>query len=169
MGRSSKELKLSHTVEELKIQYQKCKDNIEGRRIQVICLLAEGREREDIQAITAFSDWSMRNIITRYNEEGFLGLKDKRHNNCGAPTLLDKQELLLLDEALQKPPAKGGRWNGRKVAIWIKENIGKEISLRRCYDYLNKLEFSLQSPRPRHKLANALEQETFKKSVYLNG
>ena len=166
MGRLAKELKLTHTAEDLKICYQKCNDVIECRRIQVIWLLAEGREREDVQAVTAFSDWSIRNIITRYNEGGLLGLKDKRHSNCGAPMLLDEQELLLLDQVLQKPPAKGGRWNGRKVATWIKENIGKEISLRRCYDYLKKLEFSLQTPRPRHKLADASEQEIFKKKAF---
>ena len=67
----------------------------------------------------------MRNIIANYNKDGLLGLKDKRHNNCGAPTLLDKQELLLLDKALQKPPDEGGRWNGRKVAAWIKKKSKK--------------------------------------------
>ena len=125
MGRLPKELKLQHTPEELRMQYQQCKDSVECRRIQVIWLLAEGRERQDVQAITALSDWSIRNIITNYNKDGLLGLKDKRHNNCGAPTLLDKQELLLLDKALQKPPDEGGRWNGRKVAAWIKKKSKK--------------------------------------------
>ena len=129
MGRFSKALKLSHTAEELKMHYRKCNNAIECRRIQVIWLLAEGRERGDVQAVTAFSDWSIRNIITRYNEGGLLELKDKRHNNCGAPMLLDKQELLLLDQVLQEAPTKGGRWNGRKLATWIKENMGKDISL----------------------------------------
>ena len=65
MGRLPKELNFQHTTEELKKQYQQCKDGIECRRIQVIWLLAEGRERQDVQAVTAFSDWSIRNIITR--------------------------------------------------------------------------------------------------------
>lgn len=121
MGRSPKELTLQHTVNELKKEYQQCKNSVECRRIQVIWLLAEGRERQDVQAITALSDWGMRNIITRYNEEGLLGLKDRRHNNCGAPTLLNQKELSLLDEALLKPTAEGGRWNGRKVAEWVKK------------------------------------------------
>ena len=121
MGRLPKKLKLQHTAKELKMQYQQCKCSIECRRIQVIWLLAEGRSHKDVQTVTALSDWSMPNIIARYNEEGLLGLKDRRHNNRGTPTLLNKEELLLLDKALLESPAEGGRWNGRKVAGWIKK------------------------------------------------
>ncbi len=169
MGRIFKELRLKHTVVELRDHYKKCKDAVERRRTQVIWLLAEGQERKDVQAITAYSDWSMRDIITRYNTKGLLGLKNQSNESVGAPTLLNKQEQLLLSQTLENPPIDGGRWNGRKVARWVKENIGKEISLRSCYNYLHKLGFSLQRPRPRHKKASSLEQDLFKKNLYLNG
>lgn len=168
MGRPYKTLKLQHTVKELRNHYQKCRDAIESRRTQVIWLLAKGKEHEEVKAITAYSDWSVRDTISRYNKKGLQGLKSQYRANCVAPTILNEQEQLLLEKALEKSPIKGGRWNGRKISAWIKENIDKEISLASCYNYLHKLKFSLQQPRPRHKLANLVEQEEFKKSVYLN-
>ena len=167
MGRNSKKLNLQHTAEELKVYYQKNHDAVERRRIQVIWLLAEGQKHENVRAITAYSDWSMRDIISRYNENGLLGIRNKRCNNYGAPTLLNQQEQLLLYQTLEKPPIDGGRWSGQKVAEWVRANLEKEIGLKSCYNYLHKLGFSLQSPRPRHKRASSSEQELFKKSVYL--
>ena len=166
MGRSHKVLKLQHTVGTLKAHYQQCRDAVECRRIHVIWLLAEGKEFEEVRAITAYSDWSVRDIISRYNKEGLMGLRNQHITKSGAPTALDKQEQLLLEEALGKLPIDGGRWNGRKMAAWIKKNIGKEISLASCYNYLHKLKFSLQYPRPRHKLANLVVQEEFKKKAF---
>ena len=166
MGRSYKVLKLKHTAEELKIHYQKCNNSVERRRTQVIWLLTEGKEHKEVQTITAYSDWSIRDVVSRYNKKGLLGLKNK--NKCGAPEVLTEQEQLLLTEALDKTPSNKGRWNGRKIAIWVRKNLDKDISLVSCYNYLHKLKFSLQQPRPRHKLANEVEQEEFKKTTYLN-
>ncbi len=168
MGRPYKTLKLQHTVKELKTHYQKCRDAVESRRTQVIWLLAEGKKHHEVKILTAYSDWSVRDIIARYNKKGLQGLKSQYGGSCGAPTMLSKQEQLLLDKALESDPIDGGRWNGRKVVAWIKENLDKEISLSSCYNYLHKLNFGLKHPRPRHKLANLAEQEEFKKIVYLN-
>ncbi len=166
MGRNSKKLNLQHKAEELKRHYQKSQDAVERRRIQVVWLLAEGQVRENVQAITAYSDWSMRDIISRYNKDGLLGLKNKCHNNYGAPTLLNQKEQLLLAQTLEKPPIDGGRWSGKKVAAWVKENLDRKISLKSCYNYLHHLGFSLQRPRPRHKRVSSSEQELFKKNTY---
>ena len=166
MGRPYKTLKLQHTAKELKNHYQKYRDGVERRRTQVIWLLAEGKKHQEVREITAYSDWSVRDIIARYNEKGLEGLKSHYRTNRGAPAKLSEEEQLLLDEALEKDPIDGGRWNGRKVSEWIKKNLDKEISLTSCYNYLHKLKFSLKHPRPRHKLVNLKEQEEFKKKAF---
>ena len=110
----------------------------------------------------------MRNIITRYNEQGLLGLEDNRSYNPGAPTILNKQEQNSLSEAIMKNIDNNEPWSGKQTIKWVKETIGGKVSLQSSYNYMHKLGFSLQSPRPRHKLANLQEQEYFKKNVYLS-
>ena len=166
MGRPHKVLNLQHTIQALKTHYQQCRDAVECRRTQVVWLLAEGKDVEEVKAITAYSDWSVRDIISKYNKKGLLGLKNQHSSKRGAPTVLNKEEQLSLEKALEKPPTDGGRWNGREIAAWIKENMDKEVSLASCYNYLHKLKFSLQRPRPQHKLTNLVEQEEFKKKAF---
>ncbi len=69
-------------------------------------------------ALSAYSSFSVREIIKRYNEQGLAGLKDRRHENPGAPSLLSDEELLLLAQVVRKDYASGKVWDGRKVVAW---------------------------------------------------
>ena len=92
------------------------------------------------------------------------GLGDRRNQNAGAKSLLDEEDKAALNAALTEPPADGGLWTGPKVAAWMTARLGRKIWPQRGWDYLQKLGYRSQVPRPRHaKAASAAEQEAFKR------
>ena len=65
-------------------------------------------------------------------------------------------------------PADGGIWTGPKVARWIeKENGVEKVWNQRGWDYLKKLKYSCQRPRPKHRKGNPLEQAEFIRTLPL--
>lgn len=62
----------------------------------------EGRSRNEVRALSAYSSFSVREIIKRYNQHGLAGLKNRRHENPGAPSLLSDEEMLRLAQVLRK-------------------------------------------------------------------
>ena len=91
------------------------------------------------------------------------GLRDLRHENPGAPTLLSVEELAELGKVVREDYGQGVLWNGNRVVEWVKEKLGREIYPQRAFEYLSQVGFSKQSPRRRHRKADQVEQETFKK------
>ncbi len=165
VGRRATALKLQHSAEELKEHFRACSCAVERRRTQVIWWLTEGIERKQVLALSAYSEASLWQTVKRYNEEGLTGLRDRRHSNKGAPTLLSDADMLLLAQNIRKDYAEGKVWNGKKVVTWLKEELGKEVHERRAYEYLAAIGFSSQEPRPAHAKADPVAQEQFKKNA----
>ena len=59
-------------------------------------------------------------------------------------------------------PPDGGLWTGRLVAQWICGLLGRLVSPRRGVEYLRRLGFTRQVPRPRHARGDFAVQERFK-------
>lgn len=112
-----------------------------------------------------FFTWRLRllEIIKRYEKEGLAGLRDRRHENPGAPPLLSGEELAGLAQLVRKDYDNKVLWNGNKVVAWAKENLDKDIYPQRAFEYLPQIGFSKQSPRRRHRKADKVQQEEFKK------
>ncbi len=165
VGRRPTALKQQHSAEELKEHFRACSCAVERRRTQVIWWLTQGMERTQVLELSAYSETSLWQTVKRYNEEGLAGLRDRRHSNPGAPTLLSDAEMLLLAQNVRKDYAEGKVWNGAKVVRWLKEELGKEVHERRAYEYLAAIGFSAQEPRPTHAKADRVEQERFKKNT----
>jgi transposase len=127
-------------------------------------MLRRGKSRREVREATAYSGVSMVEIVKRYNESGIEGLKDKRHENPGAPTLLSDGQLLHLAQVVRKDYAKGVLWNGQKVMAWLKEEYDLEVYPQRAFEYLNQISMSQQVPRPRHRKADEVAQDNFKKN-----
>jgi transposase len=127
-------------------------------------MLQRGKSRAEVREETAYSEVSMVEVVKRYNAEGLAGLKDKRHDNPGAPTLLSDQQLLHLAQVVRKDYAKGVLWNGQKVLTWLKEEYGLDVYPQRAFEYLSQISMSQQVPRPRHRKADEVAQDTFKKN-----
>ncbi len=147
-------------------RYREAKDPVERSHRQIVWLLSEGRTTKEVCEVTGYSPGWVRQIAGRYNERGVGGLGDRRHGNPGAKerALLDEAGEAQLLEALQGPPPGGGMWSGPKVARWIARRSGLEkVHVQRGFEYLRKLRYSPQVPRPENASADASEKEAFKK------
>ena len=102
-------------------------------------------------------------ISRRYDEGGAEGPGDRRHRNPGAAPLLSPEQQGELAEALSEPPEDGGMWNSSKVALRIEERTGRRVRAQRGWEYLRRLGYTPQVPRPAHAGTDPEEQEAFKK------
>jgi transposase len=132
--------------------------------LQVIWLLLSGEAASVVARVTGFSLRWIDKLVARWNAEGPAGLGDRRRGNGAAP-VLDAAGLAALAAALDEGPEDGGLWSGRKVAGWMSAYLGRPVDPKLGLDYLHRLGFSRQWPRPRHaKAAGPEAQEAFKKS-----
>lgn len=164
-GRPPIALNEKHSVEQLKAHFRACTCAVERRRTQAVWWLLEGRSREEVVNLTAYSTSSLVEIIKRYNAEGLAGLRDKRHDNPGAPSLLSDEELWLLAQVVRKDYRQNKVWDGQKVVTWLRQELGKDLHVSRAYEALATIGFSPQIPRPSHSKADRAEQEQFKKNL----
>lgn len=142
-----------------------CRVGDEKLRWQAVMLKMEGRRTADIADVCKRRpDW-VRRTVRKYNQEGPDALKERR----GGPFsfVLDEAGREALREALMnEAPPGGGLWTGKKVARWIGDYTGIEVTAQTGLNYLKVLGFSLQRPRPRHPEADQQAQETFKKKGF---
>ncbi len=151
------------TVDELRERYRQSSDGVEKTHWQILWWRAQGRGTSEVAELVGYRrDW-IRRIVRRYNAEGPDGVGDRRAQNGSSPMLDDQQQEELLS-LLMGPAPDGGLWNSTKVAKWMSEKLGREVSFQRGWDYLQRLGLSPQRPRPRHVEADAEAQAAFKKS-----
>jgi transposase len=68
-----------------------------------------------------------------------------------------------LRAALGDPPPDGGLWTCRRVAAWMGERLRRPVSEQRGWEWMRRLGFTPQRPRPRETRADPAAQATFKK------
>jgi hypothetical protein len=154
------------SADELEARYRTARDPVARSQFQILWLLACGRPRGEVAAVTGYSLRWIRALIRRYNAHGPDGVGDRRHKNAGAKPLLGGEDLAALRTALGQPPPDGGLWSGPKVARWIAGRLGLEgVHAQRGWDYLRRLEWRPQVPRPRHPAAaDAAARTAFQKT-----
>src|ERR687883_1545594 len=141
------------------------RDRVARGHLQVVWLLAQGRGRGEVARIMGLSTVWVAAIVRRYNAAGPDGLGDRRRGNAGAKPLLDAEGEAALRAALAAPPSDGGPWTGPKAAAWMAARLGRKVWPQRGWDYLKKLGYSRQVPRPRHaEAAGPEERAAYKKS-----
>jgi transposase len=149
---------------ELGQRYRAARQPIERSHLQIVWLVSQGRSEREVTAVTGYGQRWIGEIVRRYNAGGASGLGDQRARNTGAQPLLSQEDEVALRDALAEPPADGGLWTGPKVAAWMTARLGRKIWPQRGWDYLQKLGYRSQVPRPRHaKAASAEEQAAFKR------
>src|SRR3954454_16057578 len=150
---------------ELGQRYRAARSPIERSQLQIVWLLSRGRGEREVAQVTGYGRRWAAEVVRRYTEEGPAGRGARRRANAGARPLLGAGDEAALRAALAEPPADGGLWTGPKVATWMAARLGREVWPQRGWDYLKKLGYSAQVPRPRHaKAASAEEQAAYKKS-----
>ena len=69
-------------------------------------------------------------------------------------------------QVLSGPAPDGGLWNGRKVADWLSEWTGEQISRHRGWEYLREMGYRLKVPRPQHQETDISQQQQWKKTSF---
>lgn len=124
---------LNHEAERFWELYWQSDCAVQKRRCQLLALLAEGKSLPEALQTTGYSRQGAYKILTAYKKDGIESLKDRRHDNQGAPTLLTDNELYQLALAIRDA---NQRWNGPSVQHWLQENLQKSVYIARCYEYL---------------------------------
>lgn len=150
---------------EVRARFLACRDATERARWQVIWLKTQRRTADAIAEVTGYSARWVRALIHRYNDGGPEALRDRRHDHPGASAMLTAQQQADLDAALATGTAPdGGLWTGPKVARWIERETGRsQVYDQRGWEWLVRLGFSSQSPRPHHDGADPAAGSAFKK------
>src|SRR3954454_5898251 len=149
-------------ADELYQRYREEQDPIKRTHLQILWLLTSGRPAKVAAEMAGYSQRWISVLVGRYNEAGVDGLGDLRRFNPGSRPLLDAAKLEHLDRALDHPPPDGGLWTGWRAAQWMCGRLGRLVSPRRGREYLRRLGFTRQVPRPRHAQGNFAAQERFK-------
>jgi transposase len=147
------------SVEELGQRYKQAPTPAAARRYQAVWLIAQDHTAKAAAALVGLSDKWVRALVQRYNALGEAGLTDRRSQHPGQTPLLTPDQHQALAQALQAPPAEGGIWTGRKVAAWMTRTTGRPTHHQRGWDYLRRLGYSRQQPRPRHAQAASAEEQ----------
>lgn len=159
MGRRLK-LESHLTIEELEQRYKSAKSGIERGHYQLIWLLQLGKDTAEVAEVTGYSRAWIYEVVRSYNREGPEALGDQRQHNQGhGQVILDDERQALLYQALQEEPPDGGFWNGRKVADWLSEHLGRPVHRQRGWEILKQMEFSFKMPRPEHQHAATEEEQ----------
>lgn len=161
-----KKLSLSQhlNTQELLSRYRNASNVVQKSHYQVIWLLSTGKTPKQVAEITSYSQTWVYQLINRYNQQGKEGLGDLRASNRGKEPLLNDVQQAQLHQVLTSPASDGGLWNGRKVAEWMSEIIGKKVSRIRGWEYLKQMEYTLKVPRPEHEESSRQEQQEWKKN-----
>jgi transposase len=126
-------------------------------------LLGRGAPTAEVAGVTGYSVNWVREIARRYREDGPPGVGDRRHGNPGAAPLLDAAQQEQLRAALRDPAPNGDLWTCRGVAAWMSEVLGRPVSEQRGWEWMRRLGYTPQYPRPRETRADPDAQAAFKK------
>jgi transposase len=152
-------------IKALTKEYRREKDAVRRGHIQTIKLVLEGMARDEVARVTGFSVRWIRKLMRRWRDEGLAGLGNKRLNNKGKEPLLDEAGIKALAKLLEGAPPDQGLWSGRKIAAWMSKRLGREVGPKLGLQYLHRLGFTRQRPRPQHaKSATPEKREAFKKN-----
>lgn len=151
------------SLDDLERRYRAASEPVARSHWQIVWLLARGSPTAAVADVTGYSETWVREVARRYREGGPGALGDRRHANPGAAPLLDAAQQEDLRAALGGPAPDGGLWTCRKVAAWIGDRIGRPVAEQRGWEWLRRLGFSPQRPRPREERADPEAQAAFKK------
>ena len=152
-------------LDEVERRYRRARDPVLRSHWQIVWLLARGTATAEVARVTGYSPNWVREVAGRYRAAGPAGLGDRRHGNPGGAPLLDAAGREALRAALAEPPPGGGLWTCRKVADWIGARAGRPVAEARGWEWLRRLGFSPQRPRPREERADPAAQAAFKRGA----
>ena len=150
------------TITELEQRYRRAGDPVARSQWQILWLLAGGMATAEVARVTGYSVRWVQEIARRFRA-GPQAIGDQRRTNPGAAPLLTAEQQEQLRVALLGPAPDGGLWSCRSVAGWMSQTLGRPISPQRGWEWMRRLGFTPQRPRPRETRVDPEAQEAFKK------
>jgi transposase len=151
------------TLDEREQRYRRANDPVARSQWQMLWLVSGGMSTAEVARVTGYSVNWVREVARRYREDGPTGIGDRRHTNPGAAPLLDAAQQEQLRVALGGPAPHGDLWTCRSVAAWMSAALGRPVSEQRGWEWMRRLGFTPQRPRPRETRADPAAQAAFKK------
>jgi transposase len=158
-----------HPIEQLQ-QLAKTQKQARMRiRLQAIVLAREGKTAPQIAAMLGAARRAVQEWVSRYNRNGIDGLTEGTRTGKPPKLVRDRHEQLKrrLDAgALETDGVCTLR--AADVKRILENEFNVVYSLKGVYKLLHRLGYSCLAPRPRHKLANAVVQDAFKKVPWMS-
>jgi transposase len=153
------------SVDELERRYRAAKEPNERSWWQILWLLSQGHTAVQVAAVTGYSAYWIGQLAKRYNAQGPAGMYNRRHTSSHrTPPAVSPALQEELQQVVAEAATRNEYWTGTDVATWIAERLGHPVSYHMGWRYLVRIKHSLQMPRPRHALADAEQQDVFKKN-----
>jgi transposase len=154
--------------DELAERFRRCRDGRQKARWQALWLLsrpAAPLAAAQAAALVGLTADAVRKLVHRYNAAGPAAVARNAGGRGRAPRLSPAQQDQLKGELLGRAPD-GGLWTGPKVARRIAELTGRPMHKATGWEWLRKLGFTPQRPRPRNsQAATPEEQAAWKKKA----
>lgn len=156
------------THDELHQRFRSCRHGPRKARWQALWLMTRPRQPASAaQAATlvGLTADAVRKLVKRYNDGGASAVECDAGGQGRAPRLSAGQQDQLKAELLGRAPD-GGLWSGRKLAARIAQLTGRPMHKATGWEWLRKLGFTPQRPRPCNtQAATAEEQAAWKKKA----
>jgi transposase len=154
--------------DELAERFRRCRDGRQKARWQALWLVGRPQQpysSAQAAAVVGLTPDGVRKLIHRYNAGGPAAVARNAGGQGRAPRLSADQQAQLKQELLGRAPD-GGLWNGPKLARRIAELTGQTMHKATGWEWLRKLGFTPQRPRPRNtQAASPAEQAAWKKKA----
>jgi transposase len=156
------------SYDELGERFRRCPDGRQKARWQALWLLARPHapySAAQAAPLVGLTADAVRKLVRRYNAGGPAAVARNAGGQGRAPRLSPAQQEQLKAELLGRAPD-GGLWTGPKLARRIAELTGRPMHKATGWEWLRKLGFTPQRPRPRNRqAASAEEQAAWKKKA----
>lgn len=156
------------SYEQLRERFRRCTDGRQKARWQALWLLSKPEApyaAAQAAAVVGLTADGVRKLVKRYNAGGPAAVARNAGGQGRAPRLSAAQQEQLKAELLGRAPD-GGLWTGPKLARRIAQLTGRPLHKATGWEWLRKLGFTPQRPRPRNtQAATAQQQAAWKKKA----
>lgn len=153
-------LKNKHTIEELRVEIKKSKDEGQKTCLRAIIKLKEGNTRKETAKEFVINRKTLRSWIKKYNEGGVINLIMSKGGRPKGNHKWDEE----IFKKLTKEISKGDQcWSLPLMQDWIFKEEKEVIPITTIWYHVKKLNFTYKTLRPHPYLGDKEKQEEFKK------
>lgn len=135
------------------------------RGLQIILAARQGQTAQQISTLIPLTERSIRLWITRYNQSGLDGLRDRPGRGRKPP--LSPEQIEQFKARIQAGSTEADAvctLRGEDVRRILQSEFGILRTLQSAYNLLHQLGFSVLRPRPKHPQSDPIAQAAFEKN-----